>query len=130
MGADIHGFVEAKIGDKWVAITELYSDGRNYERFAALAGVRGPGPEPKGIPDDISDTVKYWIDVWSDDGHSHTWFPIKEAAKIFINTKENSSTEQEIAHPIETFFNVDVAALKHNFGVSKKNIRLVIWFDN
>lgn len=130
MGCDIHGFVEAKIGDKWVAITELYSNGRNYERFAALAGVRGEGPEPKGIPNDISDTVKYWIDAWGCDGHSHTWFPIKEAAKIFLNTKENSPTEQEIAHPIETIFNVDVAALKHNFGVSKKNIRLIIWFDN
>ena len=130
MGCDIHGWVEAKIGDKWVAITELYSDGRNYERFAALAGVRGDGPEPKGIPDDISDTVKYWIDFWSGDGHSHTWFPIKEAAKIFLNTKGRSPTENEIMYPFETIFNIDVDALKQNFGVSKKNIRLVIWFDN
>lgn len=130
MTTDIHGWVEAKIGDKWVAITELYADGRNYERFAALAGVRGEGPEPKGIPNDISDTVKYWIDVWGGDGHSHTWFPIKEAAKIFLNTKGRSLGVDDYGNHIEALFNIDVNTLKCNFGVSKKNIRLVIWFDN
>ena len=129
MSTDIHGWVEAKIGDKWVAITELYSDGRNYERFAALAGVRGEGPEPKGIPNDISDTVKYCIDTWGCAGHSHTWFPIEEAAKIFLNTRERSS-DNDYENPIEALFNIDVDTLKQNFGVSLDDIRLVIWFDN
>ena len=126
MAADIHGWVEAKIGDKWVAIVELYDNSRNYDRFAALASVRGDGPEPKGIPDDVSDTVKYWIDYWNLDGHSHTWFPIKEAAKIFKATAESDSHK----YPYDEFFNLNMEYLKYEFGISKKKLRLVIWFDN
>lgn len=46
---------------------------RNYEVFAKLAGVRGPGPDPRGIPDDASDLTKLALDSWGRDGHSHSW---------------------------------------------------------
>ena len=64
MGADIHGVVEKRVRldgvDKWVAVSFLrYPDKgkeRNYTRFAALAGVRGDGPRPKGAPGDMSES--------------------------------------------------------------------------
>lgn len=70
---------------------ELYS-GRNYDLFAILANVRNgygfagvntgegfkPISEPKGLPDDISKTVKESAERWDEDGHSHSWFTVKE----------------------------------------------------
>jgi len=88
MGCDIHICVEKKIGDNWVMLGRpgfrSPCEDRNYERFAALAGVRGAGPAPRGLPDDISPATKFWMDKYSD--HSCSWLPMEEAAKIFLET--------------------------------------------
>jgi hypothetical protein len=88
MGCDIHGWVEKKKDQNngWVAVCKLKNDDRNYDRFAKLAGVRGDGPEPNGIPQDVAETTKLDIDSWDADGHSHTYLPLKDALKIFAET--------------------------------------------
>jgi hypothetical protein len=108
MGADIHIFTERYIShvkgdEKWVNIDHwtynpwykegkddermldhisIY-DGRDYELFGILANVRytpdeGPISEPRGLPDDVSNVTKKESDIWGEDGHSHTYFTLRE----------------------------------------------------
>ena len=77
---------------------------RNYELFSVLANVRngasmwetmaGIGDkavslpyisEPKGIPEDCCIHTKEYIDIWDCDGHSHSYFTIKELYNYWIN---------------------------------------------
>lgn len=66
--------------------------GRNYYLFAVLADVRNghgfagistgdgfnPIAEPRGIPEDVSIKIKRISDYWGGDGHSHSYFTLKE----------------------------------------------------
>src|SRR5207237_4553244 len=57
MGADIHGFLEYRVGDRWFGIDDGWHPGRDYELFPLLANVRGQGAlyPPRGIPRGASD---------------------------------------------------------------------------
>lgn len=60
-----------------------FCDNRNYSRFAVLADVRNYGStayiaEPRGLPDDVTAEVKEDSDYWDVDGHSHSYFTLKE----------------------------------------------------
>lgn len=110
MGADIHLWLERKLpngkwamhdrcnmisreaygidpqaGDKdYFGDIEFHRAGRrNYKFFAALAGVRGEGPEPRGLPPDVSDYVQAESDDYGGDGHSHSWMLASEFMPIF-----------------------------------------------
>ena len=130
MGCDIHGTIEKKVGGEWVMVNRLHYSGdsttRHYKRFAALAGVRGNGPSPKGIPGDVSASTKLYIDEWGLDGHSHTFYPIKEAADIYLNTvyENETRTDYQKKHPVSAFFDIDAA------GSDLDNYRCILWFDN
>lgn len=112
MGCDIHMFAEKKKNGKWKQMREefrqdawggdgkYYSDhpyeGRNYELFALLADVRNrdgikPFSEPKGIPEDASDSYREIVEDWSCDGHSHSFFTLAELIKF--NSSELSAQE-------------------------------------
>jgi len=125
MGCDIHGWVEKKVDGKWIGIQELKNTDRNYKRFAALAGVRDyektSDAEPKGIPDDLSETVAYHIKQFGIDGHSHSHLPLYEAAEIFLKT-EGNPTEFERLYPVYHYFEIEDTDIA--------NYRLVFWFDN
>ena len=151
MGCDIHLVLEKRDGGKWVGVDTFTShhrsrptrddimDGfssptarsRNYDRFAALAGVRGDGPEARGLPPDLSDTTALLASEWGDDGHSHSWLPLNEAARIFLETewvppgKELSESIKK--YPEEHYFNVDRLEAG---GGDDDNYRVVFWFDN
>lgn len=60
---------------------------RNYELFAALAGVRGENDEyqnePRGVPDDASLLATMCIERDVPDGHSHSHMLMSEALPIF-----------------------------------------------
>ncbi|MHB1952354.1 MAG: hypothetical protein ACYCOU_01280 [Sulfobacillus sp.] len=125
MGCDIHVFLERRVHDRWVMVKELDGEGvseRNYKRFAALAGVRGDGPKPRGLPIDVSESTNLHADDWGTDGHSHSWLPVSEAAPIFLATGTNLS---RWAHedPITCFFGERAAD-------DPENHRIVFWFDN
>ncbi len=111
-------------------------DHRNYLRFAALAGVRGDGPEPKGLPEDASDLARMETEKYGSDGHSHSWCSLKEALEICLATESDSAT---------VFFHEEDARKKDPFGYyfglayygdeddkdnSLDNYRLVFYFDN
>lgn len=67
--------------DKWW-IVPIFDD-RNYALFATLADVRNYGyikpiSEPRGLPDDIHYITKELADSWGNDGHSHSYYTLKE----------------------------------------------------
>ena len=105
MGCDIHLLVEVKKDGIWESADEwntddkeyihvdydnqLYKD-RDYTLFALLADVKNyhnikPICQPKGYPSNVSDQVFDFINYWNDDGHSHTYFTLKELIEIDWN---------------------------------------------
>lgn len=115
MGCDIHLFTERKRSinnqEKWVNIDhlkfnpyygsdsykekfeviELYGE-RNYRLFAMLADVRNYHcntviAEPKGFPNDCSDFVNSERERWGGDGHSHSYFTLKELKEFRDSNK-------------------------------------------
>lgn len=63
---------------------------RNYVLFALLADVRNgldikPLSKPKGIPKELSSDMDEYIKEWGGDGHSHSWFTLKELKEIDWN---------------------------------------------
>lgn len=127
MGCDIHICVEKKVNDKWVMVNRLHHGSpatvRNYRRFAALAGVRGNGPEPKGLPEDISDSTRLCSDEWGVDGHSHSYMDLQETAKIYLRTEYSDENNEYInKYPESHYFDIEESELK--------DYRIVFWFDN
>lgn len=100
MGADIHIMLERKLkSGGWAVVDKFNSirssqlrnyDGpeftysgrwpgaRNYNLFALLAGVRGQGPEPKGLPPDVSDLAAEDLSGDDQDLHSHSWVTARD----------------------------------------------------
>lgn len=155
MGCDIHMVVERKWGDKWVGLhavpyMKTYSrkDGRaplesnfiswdiksrNYDLFAKLAGVRGDGPQPKGIPTDASELALMEIDSWGCDGHSHSWCTAQEFFDLFQATNEWLVTAKlvEGATPvtIDDLMGISYDEI-YGSGAADTMYRVVFWFDN
>lgn len=97
MGSDIHMYCEYMFKDEWKSgdyfminpyeevdkyyVVPLY-DGRNYELFGILAGIRSNEHEPiatyRGVPNDSCDTIRHEKSEWGNDGHSHNWLTYKE----------------------------------------------------
>ena len=140
MGCDIHMVVEQRHADGWAlvrtfdSITDRNGEwsmpvarDRNYGRFARLAGVRGDGPDPLGLPADISRSARQLYDAWGSDAHSVSWMPLDMAADLFLDTEYPGRVEEWSEHltkyPMYTYFGVEEEYYEDNY-------RLVFWFDN
>lgn len=96
MGCDIHTYLEVKNHDgKYVMVSPItgHAKDRNYYRFSILAGVRGgygklglPERAAKGMPIDVSDSVKYHYDMWSGDAHSASYDTLEDFLLICYMT--------------------------------------------
>lgn len=169
MGCDIHWIIEKKKsairGDSsegWVGVAIKYhtpnlpiqteipagfntysrpviSD-RHYGFFAALAGVRGDGPYPRGLPNDLSDLARMDIDDYGADGHSHSWATLREFIMTWLKTSMPQVHDEMVADlatarlgdqaiPSET-----LARLAFYTGISwvseLDDYRVVYFFDN
>ena len=124
MGCDIHGWQEVKVNGNWVGIGPLSSEStrRNYERFARLAGVRGDGPEAKGVPSDMSESTRYHYERWGRDAHSATHMTAEEFATICVDTHwpEDERNREYLKYRYIDFDEVEKGT----------DHRVVIWFDN
>jgi hypothetical protein len=149
MGCDIHFVIEKKYpapdGDRWVGVymdyvsppmrkrheqadpgnhTKVYTrisvlKDRDYGFFAMLAGVRGDGPEPLGLPPDISEMAQLEVDAYGSRGHSHSWLTYRE----FCNRKalcDASAFEDK----------GDMIGLSGLRESEYDEYRVVFWFDN
>lgn len=140
MGCDIHLVLEQKHNGRWVGIdtfnghTDRFTGKycspvareRNYDRFAALAGVRGDGPEPLGVPQDASETTRLLVDKWGSDGHSHSWLPITRAAKVWLRTLSGKPDVFASKYPCSHFFGID----ESSSAFVATDYRVIFWFDN
>lgn len=71
---------------------------RDYFRFALLADVRNedvsdreriqPISRPRGVPTDCCAKVLDDIEQWRDDGHSHSYFTLKELMEWYVSHKQ------------------------------------------
>lgn len=105
MGCDIHPYREKFVDGRWQTADpwEAYDygegekgkkipydkrayNGRNYNLFGMLAGVRNRDDDfavtPRGIPWDVSPEVKKAAEEWDSDGHSHTYLYLHELASL------------------------------------------------
>lgn len=86
MGCDIHSHAERKNPNgEWeiVSLIDPPFNWRSYGVFAFLAGVRNysavtPIAPPRGLPEDISNSVKADYDSWNSDAHTPSWLTVKE----------------------------------------------------
>jgi hypothetical protein len=149
MGCDIHFVIEKKLEGQWVGVYATYITpnmqtqdnpvfkdcaevfmttfnrypvfkARDYDFFARLAGVRGEGPEPLGVPEDVSQLARIMIDQDGADGHSHSWLDYDKFCG---------------AYAIGTAEIFDVQAMAYLTGQPDDNegkapYRVVFWFDN
>ena len=135
-------------GDRWASVVgraSWFADDRNYSLFAALAGVRGSGPDPKGLPDDASDLTLLMSDRWGDDGHSHSWMLMGEALPIFLANGQLGPASEAVVKAMKTGTAVvNEDAFAHFWPLDERyddegeplgmesldDFRLCFWFDN
>jgi len=117
MGCDIHAFVEVRLPGAGWTLVERLDIGRYYAFFAALAGVRGPGPEPHGIPLNASEAFHYHADWYGEDGHSHSW----ERGEDFLALFKKVENHEEAYWPF---------ALREIVDEHPGETRVVFFFDN
>lgn len=131
-------YVAKEVNGKWTPQRDGYNwipdfDSRNYIRFAKLAGVRGDGPEPKGLPDDMSDLSRMLADHDGSDGHSHSWCTMREALEICLGTEYDSAAvfldpeDVRKKDPLDYYFGLSYFDQDED---DMDNYRLVFWFDN
>jgi hypothetical protein len=96
-------------GERPYNIIELYGD-RDYTLFSILADVRNYSnnksiSSPKGIPNDVTKEVKEEYERWDGDGHSHSWFTLKELMKYKDSTtvKHSGLISQDQAYELDNY---------------------------
>lgn len=113
---------------KWSAFWRAES--RNYELFTKLSGVRGDdGPEPNGLPADISDLGQMIVDQWGEDGHSHSHYTLRECGVHFLAAyaPKKLLTDDRVRWLV-SFFGMNYHDQNHDTILD--DIRLIILYDN
>lgn len=112
MGCDIHIFIEWKKGDQpWTKdshhiahedyngdLLEVDADGRDYDLFAALSGVRGDGPDANGLPPDVTKDIDYTL--YNSDYHSISFYSLEDFMDIYFRLYPSDKVELDNAVPI------------------------------
>lgn len=149
MGCDIHCFVEKKVDEKYncwqqvklykveeyhqdIKVVDPY-DGRNYDLFSILAGVRGPYEPlvyPRGLPENLSEDVEKERAWMGQDAHTQTWYDLNE---LFLLREVHKSEEEyesfvDFVNWIE--FYLHFAGEWVFSDVTPGKYRVVIWFDS
>ncbi len=153
MGCDIHYVIEQEHNGEWVGvfatdnwltypnfdahrhISAFLFKERNYQFFANLAGVRGLGPEPLGLPEDLSSMSRMYTDSWDTDGHSHSYASLRDFVTTWL-VVNNESIVSLVKEKLEG--NDPVLEVVKKLGIcqyeeeepSIDKYRVVFWFDN
>jgi len=110
-------------------------DKRDYDLFAMLANVRNynnlvPIMEPRGKPSDLSWITSKRIEDYGSDGHSHSYFTLKEL-KEHATGKEYGGMNDLINSIHERKNDVfGTRGLGNTNTEYDDRIRIVFWFDN
>ena len=104
---------------------------RDYKFFARLAGVRGDGPEPNGVPSDASALTQRCVMRWEGDGHSHVHMTLREFVKRKIITDvtiaDAAKSKLQGGDPIAEFLR---NCIDDDDITLDDNTRVIAWFDN
>ena len=105
---------------------------RDYGFFARLAGVRGDGPEPNGMPPDASVMTQRVVARWEGSGHSHGHMTLREFVKRKIISDETvakaAKSKLQGVDPIAEYLG---DCVNDYDGITlDDNTRVVYWFDN
>lgn len=130
MGTDIHGVVEqlSSSDNAWSLVYVLRGSdrigARSYRNFAALAGVRGDGPEPRGLPRDICEATRYLWETVGD--HTPSWLSVGDTVRVL---NERPRYVGEIGHLVSEEWREEV---EYWFGDCdlEPDDRFVFWFDS
>lgn len=117
----------------------VWCDERDYGFFAAIAGVRGEGPEPNGIPEDASALARMYIDQYGCDGHSYGYMPLLDFVRAKMRVRADEVTAAEVTHKLTS--NTDVPAYVPTYAplefaladlsaCQEDSVRVVFFFDN
>jgi hypothetical protein len=144
MGCDIHYVVEFQY-DSWIglfssdlSIHDPDANRRDYAFFAALAGVRGIGPIPLGVPDDASSLTKMMLENWGSDAHSVSYSDLEDFYLKYIRASEQLFVEsikmrmrgpEEYKHWAENILR-DMTGGTYDSNAGLQKYRVVFWFDN
>ena len=105
---------------------------RDYEFFARLAGVRGDGPEPNGVPPDASVMSQRCVLRCEGYGYSHGHMTLREFVKRKIisddSLAEAAKSKLQGGDPITEYLGDCVDG--DNDITLDDNTRVVFWFDN
>lgn len=117
----------------------VWCDERDYAFFAAIAGVRGEGPKPNGIPEDASELARMYIDQYGCDGHSYGHMPLLDFVRAKMRVRADEVTAAEVTHKLTSKADVpaDVPAyapsefaLADLSAYQKNSVRVVFFFDD
>lgn len=147
MGCDIHVMLEKqnKNTKEWERVL-LYRgpvenpevvdpfNGRNYELFSILAGVRGwqePLIDPRGLPQDMSDSSKKEIDWWEGGYHTPTWYDMYELITFVerYRDKEGYGCLTDFVQNLNVYFEFVLLYYWAEY-VKPNQYRAIIFFDN
>ena len=105
---------------------------RDYAFFANLAGVRGEGPDPLGLPEDASAMTRCFVDDWNGDGHSHSYASLRDfvVAKLRASDGTAKAAEQKLKgeDPVLQYLGLGSYDLESFGGIDQ--LRVCYWFDN
>lgn len=111
---------------RWELIREKrFYSGRNYYLFDILASARSYESElvianPRGVPDDISEAYRVQLEQWGGDGHSKSYFTLKELLEVDWE-KYDKEGVSDFLETIEEMKKLDSDPQK---------VRCVFFFDN
>jgi hypothetical protein len=157
MGCDIHICTEIEKDNKWhiadkiklieeewqsdlylhapfYVEKEIY-EGRNYNLFSILAGVRGWSPPPippRGFPDDLSDEVQEMVDFNFE--HTACWLSLKDLQSIkWYRQSDKAHLRHFFEQRGNRSYNTTMNKLKRiqkNNKLKPEQVRIVFWFDS
>lgn len=152
MGCDIHYVIEQEHNGEWIGVFGTDNGltypnfdiprllpaflfvHRNYEFFAKLAGVRGPGPDPLDLPEDMSSMSRMYTSRWGSGGHSYSYAPLRDFITAWLTSNSENVTalvreKLKGKDPVlEVAKTLGICQYEEAPGIDK--YRVVYWFDN
>ena len=108
-------------------------NGRNYELFSILAGVRGwhePLIEPRGLPENLSREVEKEERWWEKEYHTPTWYDLKELLLYREMYKDNEDYKVFEDFVGNILYYLELAEEYVWVDVPPNKYRVIMWFDS
>lgn len=136
MGTDIYTQVEKRIRDKWTRIRCDFPEPRDYDLFAILAGVGPRGDNfipivlPRGLPDNVSDEVKEYVQSLGDEARCVSYLTLAELESFDWRRSRSLSEGLPYEDYAKPFLSEALPLLANLASGESGSVRVIFWFDN